>query len=252
MIRSTCAGYPLLSRLTLALIGLTLTMQLNGINLNYEKVRKNLKGIKSYEKEDYLSANQHFNENVIENPQDGTLHFNLGNNYHKMGQHDAAIIEYARALRDDSFKDKSLIYHNLGNTLFEQEKYKEALESFRNALISNSENQDSRYNYELLKQLMQRMQEEEQESEQSGEGDKQEQQDMTPAEESDSQDGEEAEIAKREEGDDEKSDDADPERQKKLENAEELLRALMTREKDLLEKERDRVKDAKPLKGRFW
>jgi tetratricopeptide (TPR) repeat protein len=244
------------TRVMLIFTALLVLSQLSAISLNYDKVKKNLKGLKSYEQKDYDSASMHFGDNVIAHPHDGTLHFNLGNSFHKSGEFDAALNEYERALRDPNFKDKSLVYHNIGNTFFEQDKYPEALESFRNAVLVNPKNADARYNYELTKLLMQRMQNENQSKSDSGEdndNEEKQQQKQSPAEKSDSQDGEDAQVTKNEENDDgDQPDNNDPQQQKKLEEAEKMLRALMARERDFLEKEKELQKDFKPLKGRFW
>lgn len=227
------------------------------VNLTYDKVLRNLRGIKSYDQKSYEDARENFEENVINHPGEGTLHFNLGNAYFRERELDAAISEYLRALRDEEFPAKSNIYHNIGNALFEQQNYKEALESFRNAVISDPENNDARYNYELTRLLLQEMQNEQQKQPQSGDGEdedeqQQEQQQQADAQPDDSDDGEDAEVVKRQEGQGDQPEESDPDRERKLEEAENILRSLMSREREFLEQERERQRDTQQPRGRFW
>jgi len=229
---------------------------LSAINLTYDKVLRNLRGIKSYDSKSYDEARQSFEENVINHPGEGALHFNLGNTYYREGNLDAALNEYLRALRDDEFPQKSNIYHNIGNALFEKQNYKDALMSYRNAIIENPDNFDARYNYELTRLLLQAMQDQQQQQPQSGEGDdednQQQQQQQADAQPDDSEDGEEAEVVERREGEGDQPQESDPDRERKLEEAENILRTLMARERELLEKERERQRDDIKLRGRFW
>jgi Ca-activated chloride channel homolog len=232
------------------------TFCLSAINLTYDKVRNNLKGIRYYEEQDYESAIQEFEDNVINHPGEGSLHFNLGNSYYRRGDFDQAVNEYSRALRDDNFADPSLAYHNIGNALFEQQNYQEALESYRNALINNPDNNDARYNYELTRMFLEQSQTEQQP--QSGEGEseeeEQEQQDQSQAEPSESDEGEEGQVAEQQESEAEGEQDQQQAEfdQKKLDEAEEVLRTLMSRERQLLEEEREQEREAQDRRGRWW
>jgi len=245
-------------RLVLLMFCLVSISCLSAINLTYDKVLRNLRGIKSYNREDFAEAQQEFEENVLNHPGEGLLHFNLGNSHYRTGNLDAAITEYLRALRDEEFTDKSHAYHNLGNALFEQQEYKEALNSYRNAMIADPNNYDARYNYELTRLMLQEMSEETQQQPESGDGEEEEdqqnqQQDqMADAEPDESDEGEEAEVVQREEGEGDSPQDSDPDRQRELEEAENILRSLMARERELLQEERDKERKNLELKGRFW
>ncbi len=240
------------------IICLAAVSTLSAVNLSYDKVLRNLRGIRSYENEEFEDARRKFEENVINHPGEGTLHMNLGNTYYREGELDAALAEYLRALRDENFTSKTAAYHNIGNALFEQQKYKEALESFRNAVIADPDNYDARYNYELTRLMLQEMSEETQQQPQSGDGDdeeedqQQEQQQHADASPDDSENGEEAEITKREEGEGEESQESDLDRERKLEDAERILQTLMARERELLEEKRERQKETQELQGKFW
>ncbi len=221
---------------------------LSAVNLTIDKVRKNLKGIKLYEEQKYEEATDKFQENVNKNYDDGVLRYNLGNSLYRQGDYDRAISEYARALRDDKFEDKSAVYHNIGNALFEQQKYKEALASYRNSVIANPENEDARHNYELTRLLLQEMQEEEQESDGS---DSSEQQELSEMEKSDGDGDDVAQVFEDNEDEGDESQDSQLEKEKKLEEAEQILRSIMAKEKDLLEEEKEQAPQQN-LRGKFW
>lgn len=222
----------------------------NAIELNYGKVRSNLRGIKLYEQEKMDKALGEFESNVINNPGVGELHFNLGNAYYRLGDYNRALTEYDRALRDKEFNERSAAWHNIGNSFFNQQKYKEALDMYRNAIITDPENSDARYNYELTRLMLEAM--ENQEEPQSGHSDS-EQQQMQDAEESDEQDGEEAEVVKQEEGDGNgEKRESDIDRQEDIQDAEDLLRTLLSREREFLEDEREHNRRELNFRGRFW
>ncbi len=245
-------------KLILVMIFLVSMSSLSAINLTYDKVLRNLRGIKAYENEDFTEAQREFEDNVINHPGEGPLHLNLGNTHYRAGNLDAAITEYLRALRDEEFPNKSNAYHNLGNALFEQQEYKEALQSYRNAMIADPDNYDARYNYELTRLMLQEMSEETEQQPESGEGEdedeqqNQQQDQMADAEPDDSDEGEEAEVVQRDEGEGDSPQDSDPDRQRELEEAENILRSLMARERELLQEERDKERKSLELKGRFW
>ena len=80
--------------------------------LTYDKVLKNLKGIKEYNKENFTRSEELFNKNSINNPRDGRLHYNKANSQYKNGELEAAEQEYYQALRDQDFKNRSETLHN--------------------------------------------------------------------------------------------------------------------------------------------
>ena len=53
---------------------------------------------------------------------------------------------------------RSVAYQQLGALAFQQKKYDEALDLFKQALRANPANEDARYNYELVKRLLEQQQ----------------------------------------------------------------------------------------------
>ena len=142
--------------------------------VNYDKVIRNLKGVKSYEKEDFENSEDSFKRNAIKYPKDARLHFNQANAQVKNGMLEEAEQNYKLALNNEKFKDRSKALQNLGNVKFMQKDYKNAIKNFRDALVEDSQNLDARYNYELAARMLQRQQEQKQQQEQPGDPEKEE------------------------------------------------------------------------------
>jgi hypothetical protein len=78
------------------------------------------------------------------------LTFNLGLSYHYNNQLDEAQRTYSSLLSDADKTIASFASNQVGVIQASQKKYPEALESFKFALIKNPNNEEARYNYELL------------------------------------------------------------------------------------------------------
>ena len=62
---------------------------------------------------------------------------------------------YKKALRIDASKEnKHKGFHNLGNTYMQKEDYQNAVNAFRSALLNNPDDEETRYNYVLAKELL--------------------------------------------------------------------------------------------------
>ena len=87
------------------------------------------------------------------------------------------------ALKDNAPTNEDLtkIYHNLGNSLFKEQKLDDAIESYKSALRINPDDDDTRYNLALAKQQKQQ-QEEKKEEQQKEEEDKKEEMSKEDAE----------------------------------------------------------------------
>jgi len=155
---------------------------LNADILTYDKVFKNLKGIKEYNNDNFEKSEDIFNENSINNPRDGRLHFNKANSKYKTGKLEEAEQEYQMALKDQNFRNRSETYHNLGNVKFQEQDYKEAIKQYRNALIEDPENLDARYNYELTSRFLQQQQQQQQQSQEDQNSDENEEQQQQQSE----------------------------------------------------------------------
>jgi hypothetical protein len=58
------------------------------------------------------------------------------------------------------------VAYNLGNTQFAQQKYKEALSSYRQAMRCNPDDEDAKFNYAFTKRLIQQQEQQQQQQQQ--------------------------------------------------------------------------------------
>lgn len=89
---------------------------------------------------------------------------NLANAYYMANDTANARVYYSKVLGAEDRVLKSQAHQQLGVIQQKQNKLPEALAQFKSALKSNPSNEDARYNYELLKKLMDSQQEQEQDN----------------------------------------------------------------------------------------
>lgn len=221
-----------------------ISIPLRGKLLTYDKVLRNLRGKKNFDEKNYEKAETEFRNNALEYPQEGKLHYNLGNALYKNQEFEKAEDEYKLALQDKDFKQQSKIYQNLGNLNFKQKKYQDAIKNYRNALIKNPENEDARFNYELASKFLQRQQKQKQQSKQNKEKDKknkekQKQDNKQQDKQKEKQQQQQSQAQKKKE-------------EKKKKETEQILKALIQKEKQKRKEEKKIKTSKKPKEGKYW
>ncbi len=79
--------------------------------LNYQKVLKNSDAKKAYNKEDYSKAEELFKQNSIEYPDEGKTHYNLGNAMYKNKKYDEAISAFKTSLKSENVDKAKTLYN---------------------------------------------------------------------------------------------------------------------------------------------
>ena len=105
------------------------------------------------QQEDYINAEMEYRKAISNAPNKAVGAYNLANSYYKKGNYNEALFRTQEAAKNAITKDeKHRAFHNLGNILMKEEKCKEAMEAFKNALRSNPSDEETRYNFALAKE----------------------------------------------------------------------------------------------------
>jgi Ca-activated chloride channel homolog len=117
------------------------------------------KGYDAYQQEAYDTALKQFIDGQLQNPDNPSVLYNIGNAYYKMKDFKAAKDHYLQALPKAPPLLKPDLLYNLGNSAFRQGELKEAVENYKAALKLNPDDQQTKENLAFVqKQLEQQQQ----------------------------------------------------------------------------------------------
>jgi len=151
------------------------------------------------QEDNYIDAEMEYRKAISEAPNKAVGAYNLANSYYKKGNYGEALFRTEEAAKNATTKEeKHRAFHNLGNILMQKEMCKEAVEAFKDALRSNPNDEETRYNFALAKECA------EQQKDGGGEDDKK---DENKEEEKDKEDEQKKEDENKEDQD--KKDEGD-------------------------------------------
>lgn len=116
---------------------------------------------------------------------------NLSNAYFKVQDTSNAQFHYAKLTESGDKSVKSIAHQQLGVIATNTGKYDVALEEFKNSLRADPGNNDARYNFELLKRLMEENQQQQNQDQQNKDQQNQDQQDQNQDQQQQDQENEE-------------------------------------------------------------
>ncbi|RZJ68111.1 MAG: tetratricopeptide repeat protein [Flavobacterium sp.] len=112
-------------------------------------------GNNAFEKKDYLEAEADYRVSQSKFRKKAISSYNLGNSIYAMKHPSEAKYAYGNAIKNATTRpEKHKAYHNLGNALMQEKDYQNAVQAFKNALINNPSDEETRYNYALAKQKL--------------------------------------------------------------------------------------------------
>jgi len=161
---------------------------------------------------------------------DDNLLLNLSNSYYKLNDTSNAEVHYAKLTETNDKNLRSIAYQQLGVLSNDMGKHEQALEQFKNSLRANPDNEDSRYNYELLKKLMQEQEQNQDQQDQQNQ-DEQERQDQDQQNE-EQQDQEQQEQQNEEQQNQDQQDQENEKQQEQEEQQQEEQQAKEDEEKN--------------------
>lgn len=109
------------------------------------------------QKEEFPSAEADYRKAISLNPKSETAKYNLGTAYYGKEKNAEAMLRFKQAATTATEKsEKHKAFHNLGNTYMNEKKYTEAVEAYKNALRNNPNDDETRYNLALAKDMLEK------------------------------------------------------------------------------------------------
>ncbi|MGB3848585.1 MAG: hypothetical protein WA958_01355 [Tunicatimonas sp.] len=169
------------------------------------------------EQQDYSRAAGYYTKLVDSlRVDDENVRLNLAHALLLSGDTAQSQLRYSQLTGSPSPARKSVAYQQLGVLASGQKKYPAALAAFKESLKANPNNEDARYNYELVKKLLEQQQEQEQEQS-DNEDQQQEDQPEDSEKDQEKQDGEqqneESDKGEKQEGESEQQQSGEQESQ---------------------------------------
>lgn len=140
------------------------------------------KGNKQYNKQDYNAAEISYRRALDTNKESYAAQYNLGEALFKQDKYPEALAAYESAARMlDKNKDKeqmAKVMHNIGNCQFAQQQYDKAVAAFQESLRANPKDNDTRYNLVKAMEMLQQQQQQQQQNQNQNQQQQQNQQEQ--------------------------------------------------------------------------
>lgn len=168
-----------------------------GFSQNGEITNHIYEGNKNTQSESYIEAEKSYRKALSLSPEKAEALYNLGNTHFLDKQYDEASQRFFQTQKLAKNKEvKHQAFHNMGNVYMQKKEYQKAVEAYKNALRNNPADDETRYNYALAKELL----EKDKPPEEQEQDDKKDQKDQE-------------EKDKDKEGDQENQDEKDPKKE---------------------------------------
>lgn len=120
------------------------------------------KGYDAYQQQDYDQALKQFIDGQLQDPENPSVLYNIGNAYYKLENFDAAKEHYLQALSKAPPELKPDLLYNLGNSAFRQGALKEAVGHYEAALKLNPDDLQAKENLAFVKKQLEKQQQNQQ------------------------------------------------------------------------------------------
>ena len=121
------------------------------------------RGNKEYKSNNYVGSEINYRKALDSNQSSQTATYNLGNSLYKQGKYSDAIKEYEKTVMSETDEKKlSEAWHNLGNSYFMEKNLEKSIDAYKNCLRINPKDEDARYNLRMAQLMLQQQQQEQQ------------------------------------------------------------------------------------------
>jgi Ca-activated chloride channel homolog len=125
-------------------------------------------GNKQYEDGNFSEAEVQYRKALTEDPKSYKGKFNLGDAMYEQKNFDESGKLFNELTESNASKEvKSSAYYNMGNSFLSGKKYQEAIDSYKQALRQNPDDQDSKYNLEYARKMLKEQQQQQQNQDQN-------------------------------------------------------------------------------------
>jgi len=137
----------------------------------------------------YNEAEMDYRRALSKAPENPEALYNLGNTHFQEQDFDEAKQRFFQTQKfTENKSSKHHAFHNLGNVFMKQKDYAKAVEAYKNALRNNPEDEETRYNYALAKELLEKEQDQQQNQDQNDQQDQKDQEDQQDQQDQDNKD----------------------------------------------------------------
>ena len=109
------------------------------------------------QKDKFAEAEADYRKAISLNPQSEVAKYNLGTAYYEKEKNAEALLRFKQSAKSATTKaEKHRAFHNLGNTFMNERKYQEAVAAYKDALRNNPDDDQTRYNLALAKDMLEK------------------------------------------------------------------------------------------------
>jgi len=131
----------------------------SGVSAQKAERRDIRKGNTQYEHKKFTESEIQYRKALEVNPHSKEGAYNLGNALYRQNKPKEAMEQYQKALsvQTDPIK-KSQIFHNAGNVFMANREYDKAVDAYKNSMIINPSDNETRYNLAMAQALLKKQQ----------------------------------------------------------------------------------------------
>jgi len=123
------------------------------------------KGNREYDKGDFKEAEKDYRKALELNNASARGQFNLGTAVYRNNNFEEAAKIYGSLSEKKSDRStQSKVYHNLGNSFLQAKDYEKSIAAYKNSLMNDPKNLDTKYNLEYAKMMLKKQQQQQQQN----------------------------------------------------------------------------------------
>jgi Ca-activated chloride channel homolog len=207
----------------------------------------NNNGVEKYKDKKFADAEVNFKKGLDKEPANFITNFNLGDAYYQQQRYDEALNSYKAALSQAKTKnEKAKVYHNIGNSLLKSKQIKESIEAYKNSLKLNPNDEETKYNLSYALDLLKNQKNQQKQNQDKNQQQNKDQQKKDQKDKQNQQRQQNKDQNKNQEAKQDATQQKQQQNKISKKEAERILQALKNNEKDLQKKLR-KMK-GKPIK----